>query len=92
MEYPLIEISCTGHWIEALRSSVMCSADTNIYTFTWKNAEQVRPGAWRPNPKSNQERKCVRWEAVEDWVMERHVPLLPTLLKPNGKPEKVLML
>jgi hypothetical protein len=69
----------------------MCNADTNIFTFTWKDAEEVHPGVFRPNPKSNQEKKCVRWEAVEDWVMERHTDLQPILLKPDGEKERVLM-
>ncbi|KAI0896189.1 hypothetical protein F4806DRAFT_466488 [Annulohypoxylon nitens] len=69
----------------------MCNADTNIYTFTWTDAELVRPGIWRPRPKSNQDRKCVQWKPLEDWVMERRVPLNPILLKPNGEEEKILM-
>jgi len=80
-----------GHCIESLRRSVMCKADTNIFTFTWEDAQEVHPGVWRPNPKSNQQRKCVKWEAVEAWVTERHVPLQPILLKPSGEEEKVLM-
>lgn len=80
------------HCIESLRRTIMCTADTNIYSFTWEDAEYVRPGAWRPRPKSNQERKCVRWEAVQDWVMERHVPLNPVLLRPSGEEEKILMI
>jgi hypothetical protein len=69
----------------------MCNADTNIFTFTWKDAKEVRPGIWRPNPKSDQERKCVQWEALEEWVMDRHVSLHPILLKPGGEEESVLM-
>lgn len=82
----------SGHCIESLRRSIMCNADTNAFSFTWEDAEFVRPGVWRPRPKSNQERKCVRWEAIQDWVMERHVPLNPVLLKPSGEEEKILMI
>ncbi|KAK3331274.1 hypothetical protein B0H66DRAFT_456316, partial [Apodospora peruviana] len=80
----LANIQSPGHCIESLRRSVLCNADTTIYTFTWTDAKFVRPGVWRPESKSNQERKCVKWEAIEDWVNERRVPLNPVLLKPSG--------
>ncbi|KAI0484192.1 hypothetical protein GGR56DRAFT_612730 [Xylariaceae sp. FL0804] len=80
-----------GHCIENLRRSVMCTADTNMFTFTWENATVVRPGVMRPNPYSSQNRKCVNFEAIHSWALERHVPLQPLLLKPDGKTEKVLM-
>ncbi|KAK9780442.1 putative Tat pathway signal sequence [Seiridium cardinale] len=80
-----------GHCIESLCRSIMCNADTSIYTFTWEDATLVRPGIWRPESKSNQDRKCIKWESLEDWVMERHIPLNPVLLKPGGEEEKVLM-
>lgn len=91
MSKRLILIILLGHCIESLRRSVMCNADTNIFTFTWAEANEVRPGVWRPNPKSNQEKKCVKWDALENWVNERHVPLQPKLLRPNGEVEKILM-
>jgi len=81
-----------GHCIESLRRSILCNADTTVYTFTWTDAEFVRPGIWRPKPKTNQERKCVKWEAVEAWARERHVALNPVLLKSSGEEEKVLMI
>ncbi|KAI0886414.1 uncharacterized protein GGS22DRAFT_128442 [Annulohypoxylon maeteangense] len=81
-----------GHCIESLRRSIMCNADTSIYTFTWTGAELVRPGVWRPSPKSNQDRKCVIWEPLENWVTERRVPLNPILLKPSGEEEEILMI
>jgi len=80
-----------GHCIESLRRSILCNADTTLYTFTWEDAELVREGIYRPRPKSNQDRKCVRWGEVEDWVKERHVELNPVLLKPSGEEEKILM-
>ncbi|KAI1753270.1 hypothetical protein F4782DRAFT_545880 [Xylaria castorea] len=80
-----------GHCIESLRRTVMCNADTNIFTFTWENAEEVRPGVLRPMPQSNQQRKCVKFDAVESWIMEKHVPLNPILVKPNGDVEKVMV-
>ncbi|KAI1430273.1 hypothetical protein F5Y12DRAFT_722941 [Xylaria sp. FL1777] len=69
----------------------MCNADTNIFTFTWENAEEVRPGILRPMPQSNQQRKCVNFEAIESWVMERHVSLHPRLVKLGGEIEKIMM-
>ncbi|KAM7218429.1 protein of unknown function (DUF3328) domain containing protein [Rhypophila decipiens] len=80
-----------GHCIESLRRTIMCDADTTIYTFTWKDAELISPGIWRPRPKSSQEKRCVNWEKVENWAMERRVELNPVLLKPSGEEEKILM-
>jgi hypothetical protein len=69
----------------------MCNANTNIYTFTWDDADEVKPGIFRPQPKSSQQRRCVNWNAVEDWALMRRTPLKPILLKPNGDEEKILM-
>ncbi|KAI1269177.1 hypothetical protein F5Y18DRAFT_423420 [Xylariaceae sp. FL1019] len=81
-----------GHCIESLRRTIMCNADTNIFTFTWEHAQEVRPGVLRPMPQSNQQRKCVQFDAVENWAMERRVPLRPRLVKPDGDVEKILMI
>ncbi|KAI0395497.1 hypothetical protein F5Y17DRAFT_192598 [Xylariaceae sp. FL0594] len=80
-----------GHCIESLRRTVMCNADTNIFTFTWQNAQEVRPGIYRPMPQSSQKRKCVNFEAIEDWIMQRRVSLNPRMVKPNGEIEKIMM-
>ncbi|KAM7186870.1 protein of unknown function (DUF3328) domain containing protein [Naviculisporaceae sp. PSN 640] len=81
-----------GHCIESLRRTIMCNVDTTLYTFTWADAEMIKPGIYRPRPKSRQEKKCVNWEAVETWAMERRVELNPVLLKPSGEEEKILMI
>ncbi|KAF2190063.1 hypothetical protein K469DRAFT_759479 [Zopfia rhizophila CBS 207.26] len=75
-----------GHCIEGLRQTVMCNADTSIYTFTWENATDRRP-----NPQSNQYRKCINWDTVWNWVDERHIPLNPWLLRPTGVADKIMM-
>ncbi|KAI3325574.1 hypothetical protein HD806DRAFT_490702 [Xylariaceae sp. AK1471] len=80
-----------GHCIESLRRTVICNADTNIFTFTWKNEQEVRPGVLRPMPQSKPQRKCVSFGAVESWIMERHVSLHPRLVKPNGEIKKIMM-
>ncbi|KAF2113245.1 hypothetical protein BDV96DRAFT_648217 [Lophiotrema nucula] len=80
-----------GHCIESLRRSVMCHADTTVATFTWDNAVEVHPGIWRPEPQSNQKRKCMKWDLIENWADARKVPLKPTLLKSDGEEEDVLV-
>ncbi|KAF2812868.1 uncharacterized protein BDZ99DRAFT_555817 [Mytilinidion resinicola] len=76
------------HCIESLRKAVMCNVDTNIYTFTW---DDTTAADHRPNPKSNQMRKCTNWEAVEGWVTKRHVPLNPMLMRPSGVSDRIHM-
>ncbi|KAI9674945.1 MAG: hypothetical protein M1822_009007 [Bathelium mastoideum] len=66
------------HCIEALRISVMCSADTSFYTFYWPN-----PNAHRPSSKSNAKRYCVNWDALDGWARERAIDLDPWLIRPG---------
>ncbi|KAF2648991.1 hypothetical protein K491DRAFT_735839 [Lophiostoma macrostomum CBS 122681] len=77
-----------GHCIEALRKPVMCTVDTSIYTFTWDNATERRP-----NPKSNQHRKCLNWESLQEWLSStgKKVPLNPMLVRPTGVKDRILM-
>lgn len=80
-----------GHCIESLRRSVMCNADPTLATFTWNNATEVKPGIFRPEPQSLQQRKCVNWDEIDSWARKRMVDLKPVLLKPDGEEEAVLM-
>lgn len=75
-----------GHCIEALRRSLMCSADTSLRTYRWEERNAVRP-----LPKSNAQRVCKNWGDIEGWVTDRHVPLTPTLMRPMGDEDTVLM-
>ncbi|KAI0549715.1 hypothetical protein F4679DRAFT_248238 [Xylaria curta] len=57
------------HCLETLRLSVMCSANTALYTFYWEDERQVRP-----NTQSNSRSVCVKWEPLEKWAYSRRVP------------------
>ncbi|ORY16977.1 hypothetical protein BCR34DRAFT_597362 [Clohesyomyces aquaticus] len=72
------------HCLEALRMSVMCNADLSLYTFRWKAANDDRP-----YPKSNASRKCVNWDGVESWAMQRKVSLTPMLLRTTGEADRI---
>jgi hypothetical protein len=72
--------------LEAIRISIMCSADLSIYTFEWEGGDDDRP-----YPKSRSNRKCVDWDALHSWAHQNMVPLSPTLLRTTGRAEKVHM-
>lgn len=72
------------HCLETLRISVMCSADTSLYTFFWNTTY-----ADRPLPKSSSNRKCVDWEGLESWADARKVPLNPVLLRTTGEADRI---
>lgn len=55
------------HCIDTLRRSSMCRADTSLYTFRWRGGDVTR----KPELKTNAERVCVNWQAVETWGQER---------------------
>ncbi|KAJ8128572.1 hypothetical protein O1611_g5058 [Lasiodiplodia mahajangana] len=57
------------HCLETLRLSVMCSANTALYTFYWEDEGQVRP-----NTQSNSRSVCVKWGPLEKWAYSRRVP------------------
>ncbi|KAI0100101.1 hypothetical protein GGR51DRAFT_564511 [Nemania sp. FL0031] len=57
------------HCLETLRLSVMCSANTALYTFYWEDERQVRP-----NTQSNSRSVCVKWGPLEKWAYSRRVP------------------
>ena len=68
------------HCIEVLRLSAMCNADLSLYTFTWpeqKDAEFLDAHSKTP-------RKCVDWDQVEQWSLERSVSLTPTIVVPQN--------
>ncbi|KAF2279835.1 uncharacterized protein EI97DRAFT_456029 [Westerdykella ornata] len=70
------------HCIEALRRSLMCQANTALYTFAWDenntHAKQVLT--------SKAKRQCVKWEPIHAWASSRTVGLNPTFYPPGGKP------
>jgi hypothetical protein len=58
-----------GHCIEALRVSVMCSADLGLYSFIWTGADATKPSARSTSP-----RKCMDWDTIDRWSRERMIP------------------
>lgn len=66
------------HCIEVLRLSSMCNADLSLYTFTWPRKEDFT----FLDAHSNTPRKCVNWDQVEEWSVQRKVELAPTVIKP----------
>ncbi|KAF2033497.1 hypothetical protein EK21DRAFT_58440 [Setomelanomma holmii] len=73
-----------GHCLETIRVSLMCSADTSMYTFEWVPEDHDRP-----HPRSHAVRNCVNWDKVEAWANERKVPLDPMLIRPQGEAERI---
>ncbi|ORX96236.1 hypothetical protein BCR34DRAFT_460484, partial [Clohesyomyces aquaticus] len=66
------------HCIEALRRSLMCTANTALYTFKWDeyntHSKQVLV--------SNAKRQCVKWEPLHKWASARSVGLYPKFWRP----------
>ncbi|CAI6339175.1 unnamed protein product [Periconia digitata] len=73
------------HCLEALRVSLMCTANLGVYTFRWDSDPD------RPLPKSNAERRCVDWDSLEQWAWSRKTDLKPTLLRETGQAEVIHM-
>ncbi|KAF2743339.1 hypothetical protein M011DRAFT_480908 [Sporormia fimetaria CBS 119925] len=69
------------HCIEALRRSLMCQANTSLYTFAWDehntHAKQVLV--------SNAQRQCVKWDPVHEWANSRTVGYNPSFYKPGSR-------
>ncbi|KAI7777986.1 hypothetical protein LA080_002898 [Diaporthe eres] len=54
------------HCIEALRITIMCHGNTEVYSFGWND-----PTSYKPAAKSNGRSVCARWSSVEDWAYSR---------------------
>ncbi|KAG6357510.1 hypothetical protein INS49_013387 [Diaporthe citri] len=54
------------HCIEALRVTIMCHGNTEVYSFEWDD-----PKSYKPAAKSNGRSVCARWSSVEDWAYSR---------------------
>ncbi|KAF2792807.1 hypothetical protein K505DRAFT_245899, partial [Melanomma pulvis-pyrius CBS 109.77] len=65
------------HCLEVLRISVMCTADTSLYTFSWPEG----PDFGFLDAHSRSPRKCTDWEQLENYAWGRKIGLAPTLLK-----------
>ncbi|KAF1994866.1 hypothetical protein P154DRAFT_539246 [Amniculicola lignicola CBS 123094] len=71
------------HCIETIRRSLMCSANTALYTFKWDEKNEHSPQALTSNAK----RQCVKWGPLHRWASERTVGLYPKYWRPGEKKE-----
>ncbi|KAH6847689.1 hypothetical protein B0I37DRAFT_149929 [Chaetomium sp. MPI-CAGE-AT-0009] len=62
------------HCLWSLLESVLCNGDTSIRTFHWDSHMAA------PKPDSPVERKCVNWEWLHNWTMDRSFLLRDRLL------------
>lgn len=66
------------HCIETLRLSLMCQANTALYTFEWDEN-----GRKKQHLTSNAQRQCVEWGPIHEWASERSVGLNPQFYRPK---------
>lgn len=57
----------TDHCIDIIRQSLMCSADTGIFSYVWVE------GYPRPFPDFSVYHKCRNFDVVLDWAKENQV-------------------
>ena len=69
------------HCLEVLRQSVLCNADFSLYTFAWKT-----PLDRKPQTISDGQKKCVRWDKLEAWVLDRAVDASVDMILPSEEP------
>ncbi|KAJ2991336.1 hypothetical protein NUW58_g2547 [Xylaria curta] len=67
------------HCLETLRLSIMCNANTALYTFYWEDATDLQPST-----KSNSRSVCVKWEPLEKWAYNRKISTSPKFNKTLG--------
>jgi hypothetical protein len=56
----------------------MCTPNLGLYSFKWKGDNE------KPELKTGAERKCVNWDAVQDWSNERATGWNPLVWKPKN--------
>ncbi|KAF2877605.1 hypothetical protein BDV95DRAFT_475353, partial [Massariosphaeria phaeospora] len=53
------------HCLESIRRSLMCNPNIALYSFKW------RDGGRSPRLQTGAQRKCINWEPLEAWAIER---------------------
>ncbi|TVY36281.1 Cyclochlorotine biosynthesis protein [Lachnellula subtilissima] len=67
------------HCLEALRVSTMCTGSTGLWSFEWQ------PNVTKAHAKTDAQRSCVDWDALDNWTRERAVGFNPPLKpRPQG--------
>lgn len=66
------------HCIETIRMSLMCQANTALYTFEWDESTRKKQ-----HLTSNARRQCIKWDPVHEWASERSVGLNPQFHRPK---------
>ncbi|PHH86940.1 hypothetical protein CDD83_9555 [Cordyceps sp. RAO-2017] len=64
------------HCLETLRLTVMCRANTALYTFNWREPTRAKPAL-----QSSSRSVCVKWSSVQDWAYSRKLPFRPPLVR-----------
>ncbi|KAI0416906.1 hypothetical protein F5X98DRAFT_364129 [Xylaria grammica] len=75
-----------GHCVDTIRRSLMCKADIAVYTAYWIGDHDAFPNK---ELRSNSDRICVNWEAIDGWARTRLLPKDRYKVKP-GPFEKAL--
>lgn len=57
------------HCIDYIRQTLMCNFDPGIIPYYWVRQHD------QPTPDGNTRHKCVDWDALQDWLRERSVPV-----------------
>jgi hypothetical protein len=68
----------TGHDIGALRLSLMCQANTALYTFERDGSKKKKQ-----HLTSKAQRQCVEWGPIFEWASDRSVGLNPQFYRPK---------
>ncbi|PQE14164.1 Tat pathway signal sequence protein [Rutstroemia sp. NJR-2017a BVV2] len=76
---PAYELYHLNHCIEVIRLSLMCAGNTALYTFEWVGNET------KPRTKTNSQRVCVDFAAIEAWSKEREIGFSPVLVGPEWR-------
>lgn len=66
------------HCIETIRMSLMCQANTALYTFEWDESTRKKQ-----HLTSKAKRQCVNWKPIHEWASERSVGLNPEFHRPK---------
>ncbi|GAW21674.1 hypothetical protein ANO14919_111970 [Xylariales sp. No.14919] len=75
-----------SHCVDTIRRSLMCKADIAVYTAYWIGDHDAFPNK---ELRSNSDRICVNWEAIDGWARTRLLPKDKYKVKP-GPFEKAL--
>ena len=56
----------------------MCTGDVSMLTFFWND-----PPGEKPESRTNSQRTCIKWEALQDWSEKRMIPKSADVIRPE---------